>query len=159
MFSPAGVPGPQPRCRPHGFTLIEVLVVLAVIGFVLAMVLPSFKQPLGGRGLAATAHEVAAAFRLARNRAIMEDRLIQFASAEQVFDFGRGPSAHVPAGIALILIDSRQTPSARPISFYPDGSSSGGGVALAAGNSRYLVLVNWIDGDVAIRSAPLQPHP
>jgi|SRR5579864_8990756 len=159
MIGSAATPGLQPRRHPGGFTLIELLVVLAVIGLLMALVLPSFKQPPQARALAARAHELGAALRRARDRAVMEDRPIEFAADERTFGPRGGPSAHVPPGIALTLLDTRQAPSVRPISFYPDGSSSGGGVALEAGNARYLVLVNWIDGDVAVRPAPWQPRP
>jgi general secretion pathway protein H len=36
------------------------------------------------------------------------------------------------------------------IRFYPDGSSTGGGVSLQRGRDRFDILVNWLTGGVAI---------
>src|SRR5580704_5113851 len=62
----------------RGFTLIELVVVLAIIGLSLAVVIPLFGA--GGRATALTAAtgEIRAALRTARSTAIAEDRKVFF---------------------------------------------------------------------------------
>lgn len=147
------------RSRSDGFTLIELVVVLAVISLVLALVLPSFRQPTGSPAIAAAAHDIAAALRLTRSRAIVEDRLTSFVWRDGGFsaiDSAATPVQHVPAGIALTMLGAESARGGRSIRFYPDGSSTGGGIALTAGAARYVVLVNWLNGDVSIRPQAAQ---
>src|SRR6516225_12027375 len=64
------------RCR--GFTLIEVIVTLAILGFALVLV-AGYKPPWSsGLGVRGTAAELAAGLRLARSEAISRNRPVAF---------------------------------------------------------------------------------
>jgi general secretion pathway protein H len=148
------------RFGERGFTLIELIVVLAIISLVLAIGVPRLGQGSGSHAAAATAHAVAAALRLSRNRAVAEDRPTRFVI--DAGSYGLGGAGHlspVPQGISLTLIDSGRIDTAgHAIRFYPDGSSTGGGVALTAGTVRYDVLVDWLNGNVSIQPQSAPPR-
>ena len=58
--------------RVRGFTLLEVIVTLAILGFALVLV-TSYKPPWSsGLGLRGTASELASGLRLARSEAIVQ---------------------------------------------------------------------------------------
>jgi general secretion pathway protein H len=126
-----------------GFTLIEMIVVLAVMALVLGLVVT--RGPLHSQriDLDATAREVAGALRLARSRAIAEEQPV-------TVSFGAG-------GYRL---DSRE-PSAWPadvvwrgnqlIVFLPDGGASGGRIALGSGAQVVTIDVDWLTGRVLMR--------
>jgi general secretion pathway protein H len=141
-----------------GFTLIELIIVLAIIGALLALVVPNLGRRSANSALTATAHDVAAALRLTRGLAITRSRPTVFTARAGVF--GRDDDRrvwHVPAGVTLAFLDSEQSGPPRSsgtIRFYPDGSSTGGALALTNGTTRYTVLVAWINGNVSIRSEP-----
>src|ERR1051326_3345831 len=66
------------RGQEAGFTLIEVIVVLAVLAFALALIV-GYKPPWSsGSGLRGTAAELASSLRLARSEAILQNRPVLF---------------------------------------------------------------------------------
>ncbi|MEI8078757.1 MAG: GspH/FimT family pseudopilin [bacterium] len=58
------------RARPFRFTLIELLVVVAIMGVIIAVSLPAFEKLTIGSGVDATARQLNAQLRLARQYAI-----------------------------------------------------------------------------------------
>jgi general secretion pathway protein H len=145
-----------------GFTLLEMIVVLVIIGLVLSLIAPNFGRGSGRYAVAATAHDVAAALRLARDQAIARDRPTRFVAGADGFGAnGDGHLRHVPRGITLVVSDAAQTDAgsdAGAIRFFPDGSSTGGGIDVTDGTARYAVIVNWLNGNVSIRPRPAAPR-
>jgi prepilin-type N-terminal cleavage/methylation domain-containing protein len=56
--------------RPHGFSLIELLVVITILGVVLAMAVPNFVRFVARDRVDAAAQEVQSALTLARQKAL-----------------------------------------------------------------------------------------
>jgi general secretion pathway protein H len=132
--------------KPGGFSLIELLVVLAVMGFVLALVVGY---------LEGTAAELASGLRLARSQAIADNRPVAFALdlAGHRYRVGGDPPRLLPARLALGLLTvngERRNATSGDIRFNPDGSSSGGRIVLAAGTRRVAVGVDWLTGRVTV---------
>lgn len=66
-----------PRQRPRGFTLVEVLVVLALIGMLLFMTVPGLKDVFKGSKLTSTADQFSNDLSLARQAAIKENTPVE----------------------------------------------------------------------------------
>lgn len=149
-----------PGRRPSGFTLIEMIVVLAVVGIIMALALPKLDQGAARRRLAVCAHDLAAALRLSRNRAVAENRPTQFVVRDGSYGMvDAHRSERVPQDVSLMFVDNGEASKPRragAIGFYPDGSSTGGGALLGAENVRYLVLVDWLTGNVVIQTEPMR---
>lgn len=140
---------------PRGFTLIELLVALAIVAVLFAVLMPNTSRRHGRAELEASARAVGSALRLTRGHAIA-------ASREETFVVDVGKAAYRPAGaktafvlpkgvrVALFTAEDQLSATAGTIRFYPDGSSSGGGVALMLEGLRYDVLVDWLTGGVSI---------
>ncbi len=141
-----------------GFTLLEIMVVLAVLGLVMGLVLSH--GPMRSRTLQthAVAAEVARVLRGARGQAIGGDRPV-----EVVFDLAAhglrvdgGKLQTLPPQVAIaVTANITQTLGQRlaGFRFAPDGSASGGTVTLAEGGLRLAVGVDWLTGRVSIVDA------
>jgi general secretion pathway protein H len=152
MTSPSDPPA---RPRAAGFSLIELVVVLAVLGFALALFV-GYKAPWSrGLGLDGAAAELAAGLRSARAQAIGANRAVAFGLdlAGRGYRIGNGPSRVLQGsfGIELLTVaGERQGAASGDIRFNPDGSSTGGRIMLADGRRRVAVGVDWLTGRVRI---------
>ncbi len=141
--------------RCSGFTLIEVIVTLAILGFALVLV-AGYKPPWSsGLGLKGTASELASGLRLARSEAIARNRPVAFDldATGHLYRVGTGAERRLPANLSIELLtiagESRGA-SVGDIRFNPDGSSTGGRIALADGKRRVAVGVDWLTGRVSV---------
>ncbi|MGH7029820.1 MAG: GspH/FimT family pseudopilin [Stellaceae bacterium] len=138
-----------------GFSLIELLVVLAVMGFALVLI-AGYKAPWSRTlGLEGTAAELASGLRLARSQAIADNRPVALALdlADHRYRVGAAPPRPLPARLAIGLLTvngEKLGASTGDIRFNPDGSSTGGRITLADGTQRVAVGVDWLTGRVTV---------
>src|SRR5690349_4159993 len=93
--------GPAGSSPTSGFTLIEMFVVLAILGFALALVV-GYGTPVGrGLDLRSSAATLASELRLARSEAILNNRAVLFDLdlAGHRFRSGSGPVHQLPANL------------------------------------------------------------
>ncbi len=130
--------------RHSGFTLIEVIVVLAILGLALVLVV-GYKPPWSsGLGLKGTAAELASGLRLARSEAIASNRSV-------VLD--TGAERRLPGNVSIELLTiagEREGAGTGDIRFNPDGSSTGGRIALGDGRQRLAIGVDWLTGRISV---------
>ena len=149
---------PAPRLARGGFTLLETLLALAIVGLVLAVAVPALVVTPGA-GLRAAAELVATGLRQARVTAVREQRpvaLLLDVEAHALRVEGRQRVRTLPREVTLELHTAQgEIVDARlgGIRFYPDGSSTGGRVTLKREGLRTDVDVEWLTGRVRIREA------
>jgi len=118
----------------HGFTLLEMLVTLAIMALVAGIGFPVLSGAIAARALSDGAGDAVAALGAARARARAQDMAVTVA----------GP-VPLPAGVAA-------TWPAHGITFYGDGSADGGVVSLADARGRVRIMVAPATGRIV--SAP-----
>lgn len=149
------------RCRRRGrrtaagFTLIEVIVTLAILG--LAMILVTgYRAPWSSTlGLKGTAAALASGLRLARSQAIATNRevTLDLDLKAHRWRVGRGELRPLPAKLKIKLLTVAGEQRGRGVGgirFNPDGSSTGGRISLADGASQIAVGVDWLTGRVTV---------
>jgi general secretion pathway protein H len=145
------------RCvGEHGFALIEILCVLAIIGMLAAIILPAIPRATTRARLESYAVETAALLKADRNSALR--RQIQVttqidASLRSIRSGVTGRTIRLPSDVSMnAILASRcaNQNAGRSIDFFPSGMSCGGTLALTRPGMRYEVRVNWLTGGVDI---------
>jgi general secretion pathway protein H len=138
----------------RGFTLIELLVVLVIAALVAALVVPRLTGATERAAVRSAARELEAALRATRSIAMKQGRPEALIIDTARGAFQQGTSiGRLPGGIHLVLTTTtgdRVDAQTGRIRFFPDGTSTGGGIDVWAGNDRNQVLVDWLSGRVSI---------
>lgn len=134
---------------------MELLVVLAILGFVLALAVPGLGRALPGLELQANARAVASALREARALAIAGNREVTLIIdvRQRILQVGHGNAIKLDPQFGLSLrTASTELDGDRigGISFFPDGTSTGGRVTVALGERQRHVVVDWLTGTASI---------
>jgi len=142
--------------RLSGVTLLEILVVLTLMAFIVAVVLPTFGGGVSTAALKSAAREVAAGLRYARGQAIAQRSEALLVLDVEALTFTLPPDTHLhrlPERLELKLYTAQRDlvgDKIGAIRFFPDGGSTGGRITLAAGERKYDVDVDWLTGRVTI---------
>jgi general secretion pathway protein H len=124
---------PQTGHSDSGFTLLEMLVVIAVMGLILLLITGYGPPRSHFLEEQAAARDVAAAMRAARGQAIAGGQPVAFTLPR------------LPAWLAV----SVQAPPGG-IVFAPDGSASGGRVLLDGNGREVVITADWLTGRAQI---------
>jgi general secretion pathway protein H len=146
------------RPADDGFTLLELVVVLAVMGAVIGIVISRGPVHSAGLQTRAAAGVLAQTLRTARATAIDRAREISVVidPPHRSFAADDGPIHVLAPGVALaflppVLKGPRDTGIIR---FSPDGSATGGEILLGDGARRVRIDVQWLTGQVQVANAP-----
>ena len=153
---PAGGASSHAQGRGRGFTLLEILVVLTLIGLIAAVTIPTFSGGVSTTALKSAAREIAAGLRLARGQAIAQrtEATLELDVAARAFRVLPDPRVHVlPREIEIKLYTAQRdlvSDQVGAVRFYPDGGSNGGRITLAVGERKFDVDVDWLTGRVSV---------
>ena len=135
----------------RGFTLIELIVVMTILGLALALALPALQRAFPWVELNNAARTTVTALRETRGRAIGSNREIVLyfdLSARRLSIDGARPISLDPRLGMTLTTATREVirSGVGGIRFYPDGTSSGGTVELTLDRWRQVVGVEWLTG-------------
>lgn len=138
-----------------GFSLVELLVVLAIAALMMTMVPSLFSASFPGLEMKSVARRTAATLRLARESAIRQGtdtELLVDVDAHRL-ELQGYRSLSLPKRLTIILdAASRemQDDQRGVIRFFPDGSSTGGRIIVANGDHGYQIGVTWLTGRIEL---------
>ena len=137
--------------RSGGFTLIELAIVLAIMGLLVAMTVPFLAASSRSAGLPAAAEEIRAALRAARSAAIAEGHPVAFrADPDGGYWLDRqhyslAAAAGSAAGLRVAVAGGGG------IAFFPSGGSSGGRIRIGTPEAWRDVDVDAVTGRAVLR--------
>ena len=140
----------------RGVTLLELLIVLAIMAIVAGFMIPMFGGPISTSELRSAARELAAGLRLAQSEAVSQRRqtFLVLDVAGKRFKVDNDPHEHrLPSKVELKLFTAQNdlvSDSVGSIRFFPDGGSNGGRITVASGDRKFDVDIDWLTGRVAI---------
>jgi len=158
-----------------GFSLIEVIVVLLIIGLTIALVTPSLSRFSSTVELKASAKKISAILRYYRSEAINQGKVYQIFFDSDLNEVRVQPAASteekgesekkgendaqktyaLPKGVHIkeVKVELTQYPSDLPtIEFYSNGGSNGGTITLDSQDRQgYKIEVNFLTGIVALQ--------
>jgi general secretion pathway protein H len=136
-----------------GYTLVEMLVVLVLMGMATAISLPYATSSGQAQKLDATASQLAALFRQAQTLAYVTNKDVKVSLERDSHKWlvnGSSPQLQLDQSISVIAMTIEGQISEKEISyrFFPAGGSSGGRVVLEAKKNKAVVDLNWLTGAV-----------
>ena len=146
-----------------GFTLLELLVVLVLLGIIAVLVAPGLGGSLDNAKLKTASRELLAALRVQRSAAITQGKIItlSFATDEPSYRID-DELVVLAAGLSIVYQAAAGTTSDGGLGqqlpdggnnhlvFYPDGSSSGALLQLRLGDGLRYIHVDWLTGAVSL---------
>jgi len=135
--------------RSAGFTLVELLVVMGILGMVLAAVLSARPRTAATR-VATAARAVAATLQLARAQAMAGNVETVVRIDPEGSRIGLPGSMHaLPRGmaVAMTIAEAERLGDSGGMRFYPDGQSSGGVIVLTLEGKASRIAVDWLTGE------------
>jgi len=142
--------------RFRGFTLLELIVVMALMAILMTLVPPMISSALPGAQLKSASRELAAGLRFARNHALTarEESTLTLNVEKHSFQVtGRKKNYSIPEKLKIELLTAESETrgeSIGAIRFFPDGGSTGGRVTLSYGERAFGIDVDWLTGKVRI---------
>jgi general secretion pathway protein H len=134
-----------------GFSLLEMLVVMAILALVLSIALPQLTRPSDSMRLQATARDLHGALMLTRAAAIARsaDIALVIDVDKRTIESSIVPQKSFPPDITVqlkVAEPERATPTRGGFRFFSDGSSTGGDLILRLGDKEERLCVNWLTG-------------
>lgn len=139
--------------RAAGFTLIEMLVVLAIVALALAIVVPAVSK-----SMVVSVHDIARdvqiSLRQARAKAVSEQQSTLFWIDIEQHQYlnHKNKSKSFPEDMTMrAKVASREVQGQKAgIRFFPDGSSTGGRLIVSDAGTAVRVDVDWLTGRVSV---------
>ena len=146
--------------RARGFSLLEMLLVMALVAAASLLAMAAFGGGMQGMKLRAGAKDVAAQMRFARAVAISsgqpQDVVIDPQSRR--WEGARGRSGSLPDAGEIVFtgarasqfVDGADAGGKGVVRFFPDGAATGGRVRMSVNGGGWDVDVGWLTGEVRL---------
>jgi prepilin-type N-terminal cleavage/methylation domain-containing protein len=139
-----------------GFSLLELILVLLLIGVSMMIVLPNIQKGLEDREVRLSALRLAAVARDLRSRALSDGQAkqLEINLAENNYRVARLAEVRLPPEVRFVSIDGGETldRGSKRFYFFPNGSSLDGKIVLADEQKSisYLVRLEALTGRIEV---------
>lgn len=141
--------------RSRGFTLMELIAVIILLGVAMSVVTFSFSKSMQSAKIRGASRDLVAALRYTRGQAIVkgEARVLTLDLEHNTYTAPDKAPVSLPEGMRLQLTtaaDEQTGENVAGIRFFADGSSTGGNIAIFMGEREWRVNVAWLTGEIAL---------
>ena len=148
--------------RSRGFTLVEILAVVALIAIAITVVSVSVGGGLTGARVKAASRDLVAALRYTRGQAIVkrEPQALRVDVEQRRYRAPGKKWIGLPRDMTMKLFTARselEEEGIGRIRFFPDGSSTGGHIDLLYDEALWRVEIMWLTGEVSVREGADAP--
>ena len=155
-FAQRRSPRAASRRRARGMSLLEMLLVIALIAAIGVLTVAALTGGVAGVQLRGAAKEVAAQLRFTRSQAIATGRPQKFTldPSAHTWSAPNGRSGEIPDKVRIAFTGAREVQPRRgegAIVFFADGASTGGRVRLSIELAAWNVDVAWLTGEVKLK--------
>jgi general secretion pathway protein H len=139
-----------------GFTLLEMVGVLAIVAMLAAILLPSLPRSTSRQRLAGFAIETAALLKSDRTAAMRRNSQVNAqvdAPGHLIRSGSTSRALQIPADVSFQAVLPRtcnERPAHSTISFFATGMSCGGTIVLTRLGATFEIRVNWLTGGIEI---------
>ena len=137
----------------RGFTLMEIMVAVAVAGLVLAVSVPAAARFYESMQYRAAVRDVVTLLSTARHRALQQGRVTDVRINPRARELSLDESVKqlpAPLGFTVSSAAELNNSGTAVIRFYPEGGSSGGEVNIdMPGRSGVRINVDWLIGGIS----------
>lgn len=142
----------------RGFTLIELIVVLIILGLTVGIILPRVGASWRRMEDREFLQEFVQTIKRARLRAMNSGTIVAFRirGSERLYDLALPPQKPIPDNVDVDAVDLEIDPETNDslVLFFPDGSMSGSDLKLTFDQERsFLISINPLFGTVHVRKA------
>ena len=144
--------------RASGFSLLEILLVMAIIAIISLLAAAAMSGGFAGMQLRSSAKEVTAQLRYTRAQAIATGHAQRFTIDPRAHTWTapNDRDGEIPKQLAIAFIGAREVQPNEgegAIVFFADGASTGGRVQLSVKRAVWNVDVKWLTGEVRLTRA------
>lgn len=150
-----------------GFSLLEMLLVMALIAIASLLAVAAFSGGMQGMKLHAGAKDIAAQLRYARAVAISSGQAQDVVIDPQArrWQGAKGRNGSLPEGGEIVFTGARAAQfadigdanSKGVVRFFPDGAATGGRLRMLANGGGWDVDVGWLTGEVRLARVQAAP--
>jgi type II secretion system protein H len=135
----------------EGFTLVELLVALAIVALVAALAFPGIQASSRSQNAETISREIVSRLRVSRTMAIARasPQSVVIAPDARQIRFPDGSLLGIPQEVELTIVTGQVTVLAESeavLAFLPNGSATGAELFLKDAASEVKIEVNWLTG-------------
>jgi general secretion pathway protein H len=144
------------RTCERGFSLLELVVVLAILALAAAAAVPRLQGSTASQGVRTAAERLAGTLRTTRAEVLRTstEKAVMFDPQTRAYWSDAEPAPRAVEGRLAIRFEDDGFDWAgtnRAIRFRPDGSATGGIIVLDDGSTQARIAVDWMTGSATLR--------
>jgi general secretion pathway protein H len=142
--------------RGRGFTLIEVVAVVALIALAMTLAAVGASRGLSSARIQAAGQDLVAALRYTRGQAMVTraEQVMEIDLENRTYTAPKRSAVTLPGDMEIRLLTAAQELTGNRqgrVRFFPDGSSTGGRIKLVDGQRAWDIEISWLTGEIRLR--------